>query len=259
MYRLNTFTFLILTFFNLSISTINSQNKSDVLNCNSCEILPGSITKFKDALTDSKLHYYTNEGKTKLDLKKAEEECDANYFYTCNQQLILISTGKKNDRTEIRQDKNLSLNSYSAMDFTAIFENVPDSNSRKGVTIGQIHNDTKGVKRPLLRVEIAGGNAIKVIVTDSYIKNEGNVENDYFTSFSEKDEVKCKIEINGTGDKVTVLVHNITKNKKETKSYNVSDLWKQMDGNFYFKAGAYTQVSGPQTKVSYSKFQFIYQ
>jgi len=32
-----------------------------------------------------------------------------------------------------------------------------------------------------------------------------------------------------------------------------------MDGNFYFKAGAYTQVEGPRTKVSYDKFEFIYE
>ncbi len=247
--------FVLLVFSNL---IIHSQELSED-NCKVCTVLPGSVDEFKSALIDSKLHYYTDNGKTKLDLKKAEEICDANYFYTCNGLMFLISTGQKNDRTEIRQDKNLSLNDYSAMHFIAKFENVPDTNSRKGVTIGQIHNDTKGVKRPLLRVEIAGGNAIKVIVTDSYIKNEGNVENDFFTSFKEKDEVECKIEINDSDDKITVFVNNLTQDKKESKTYNVSDLWKEMDGNFYFKAGAYTQVSGPKTKVSYSKFQFVYE
>lgn len=247
--------FLVVVLTGLSLGSY-AQNKLD---CSSCNTKPGVIEKFANALIDSKLHYYTNQGKTKLDLKKAELECNANYFYTCNDNMVLISTGQKNDRTEIRQDKDLSLSNYSAMYFKAVFENAPDSNSRKGVTIGQIHNDTKGVKRPLLRVEIAGGNAIKVVVTESYIKNEGNVENDFFTSFSEKDEVECKIEINGTGDKVTVMINNITKQNKESKSYYVSDLWKQMDGNFYYKAGAYTQVSGPKTKVSYSTFKFIYQ
>ncbi|MBU3010573.1 polysaccharide lyase family 7 protein [Polaribacter vadi] len=251
--------YLSITFFLLMIFSSFGQNQSEKSKCNLCDTLPGKISEFEAALIDSKLHYYTNNGKTKLDLKKAEEVCDANYFYTCNNLMVLISTGHKNDRTEIRQDKNLSLNDYSAMYFKGKFENAPDSNERKGVTIGQIHNDTKGVKRPLLRVEIAGGNAIKVIVTDSYIKNEGNVENDFFTSFKNKDEVECKIEINESDDKVTVYVKNITQNKAESKTYNVSDLWKEMDGNFYFKAGAYTQVSGPKTKVSYSKFQFIYE
>jgi len=51
-------------------SIINAQN-----NCGTCDKKPGHSEKFKNALIDSKLHYYTNEGKTKLDLKKAEEEC----------------------------------------------------------------------------------------------------------------------------------------------------------------------------------------
>ncbi|SDR71166.1 Alginate lyase [Polaribacter sp. KT25b] len=226
--------------------------------CVNCDVLPGQLDNFKAALTDSKVHYYTNGGTTKLDLKKAEEVCDVNYFTTCNNLLVLISTGKKNDRTEIRQDKNLSLNQYSAMDFSAIYENVPSSNSKKGVTIGQIHNDTKGVKRPLLRVEIAGGNEVRVIVTSSYLKGEGKTENNFFTSFKEKDQLDCKIEINEADNNVTVIIKNNTTGKSEQKSYNVSKLWQEMDGEFYFKAGAYTQVDGPKTKVSYSKFQFLY-
>ena len=172
--------------------------------------------------------------------------------------MVLTSTGKKNDRTEIRQNKNLSLNKYSAMDFSAVIENAPTSNPKKGVTIGQIHNDAEGVKRPLLRVEIAGGNAVRVVVTDSYLKGEGDTDNDFFTSFKDKDQIDCKIEINGANNKISVTIKNVTTGKSETKSYTVSKLWQEKDGEFYFKAGAYTQVDGPKTKVSYSKFQFLY-
>ena len=154
-------------------------------------VLPGSIPKFKDALTDAKLHYYTNGGKTKLDIKKAELECNLDYFTIINNKMVLISSGQKKDRTEIRQDKNLSLNDYSAMFFSATIEKVPFTEKRKGITIGQIHNDTKGVKRPLLRVEIAGGNDIRTVVTSSYLKGEGKVIKDSFTSFTEKDTIEC--------------------------------------------------------------------
>lgn len=245
----------------LFILNINSQEslpKKTNTNCNSCNIIPGDVLKFKSALSDSKLHYYTNNGKNKLDLKKAELECNINYFSICDNLLILTSPGQRKDRTEIRQDKNLSLNDYSAMTFSAIFENVPSTNKDKGVTIGQIHNDKKEVKRPLLRVEIAGGNEIRVIVTDSYHKGEGNVENDFLVSFKEKDHIECKIEIKKHSNKVSVFVKNNTSGKSNTKTYKVSKLWRKMDGQFYFKAGAYTQVSGPKTKVSYDKFNFIY-
>lgn len=235
----------------LSLSTsIKAQNTT--------EIIPGTLPQFKDALTDSKLHYYTNGGQDKLDLKKAEIEYNKDYFYTNNDLMVLVSPGQKKDRIEIRQDKNLSLNDYSAMEFSATYENVPSSNKKKGVTIGQIHNDSKGVKRPLLRVEIAGGNAIRVIITDTYLKGKGKVINNYLTSFKEKDHIDCKISIAKSSNKVTVYVKNNTTDEKTTLTYKVNKTWKEMDGQFYFKAGAYTQVSGPQTKVSYDKFQFLY-
>lgn len=245
-------------FFAVNVNSQKSSYDEFKKGCGTCEVLPGQIAKFKNALTDSKLHYYTNGGKTKLDLKKAEKECNESYFLICDDLLVLTSPGQKKDRIEIRQDKNLSLNDYSAMDFSAYFEKVPASNDRKGVTIGQIHNDTKGVKRPLLRVEIAGGDEIRVVVTDTYLKGQGNVENDFLVSFSEKDHIDCKIEINQKGHKITVIVKNNTTGKKKSRSYKVSKMWQKMDGQFYFKAGAYTQVSGPQTQVSYDKFDFIY-
>jgi len=204
--------------------------------CGTCTIKPGQLKKFQDALKDSKLHYYTDAGTTKLDLKKAAQECNASYFILCNESMVLTSPGQKKDR----------------------IENVPSSNKKKGVTIGQIHNDTKGVKRPLLRVEITGGNEIRVVVTDSYLKGEGAVKNDLLVSFSERDYIDCKIEINKSSNKISVYVKNKTTGKKKSKSYTVSKLWQEMDGQFYFKAGAYTQVSGPKTKVSYDKFNFIY-
>ena len=245
----------------LMIFNINSQeplSEGTKNDCDNCKVKPGDLSKFSDALKDSKIHYYTNSGTLKLDLKKAQEICDVNYFAACDGLMVLTSTGKKNDRTEIRQNKNLSLNKYSAMDFSAVIENAPTSNPKKGVTIGQIHNDAEGVKRPLLRVEIAGGNAVRVVVTDSYLKGEGDTDNDFFTSFKNKDQIDCKIEINGANNKISVTVKNVTTSKSETKSYTVSKLWQEKDGEFYFKAGAYTQVDGPKTKVSYSKFQFLY-
>ena len=237
---------------------ISAQNIPAETPCESCDIIPGKLTQFKDALTDSKVHYYTDGGTIKLDLKKAEEVCDENYFSICNNSLVLTSPGQKKDRTEIRQDKNLSLNDYSAMEFTAVFEKAPSSNSRKGVTIGQIHNDSKGVKRPLLRVEIAGGKAIRLVVTDTYLKGKGNVTNDFLTSFNDGDKIECKIEINKSGNKVTTHVKNISTGESKKISNKVSKTWREKDGEFYFKAGAYTQVSGPKTKVSYSAFNYLY-
>ncbi len=226
--------------------------------CGTCDLKPGDVSKFKDALTESKLHYYTDNGKTKLDLKKANEECNLNYFYICNDKLVLTSSGMAKDRTELRQKKKLSLNDYSKMFFDGIITNTPKSNERKGVTIGQIHSSADGVKRPLLRVEVDGGKEIKVVVTDSYVKGEGVVHKDFLVPFKDGDRLTCAIEIKKSGNKIGVEVANKTNGKKKKRTYNVSELWQSKDGFFYFKAGAYTQVSGPKTRVSYDEFKYDY-
>lgn len=246
----------IILFFLFNISLVFSQENSNV--CGTCDLKPGQVDKFKEALEESKLHYYTDEGTTKLDLKKAHEECNLDYFSICNNKLVLISTGKKKDRTEIRQKKKLSLNDFSKLYFEGTIFNTPKDNPRKGVTIAQIHSSADGVKRPLLRVEVAGGNEIRSVFTSSYLKGEGEVENDFLLPFKDGDKIVCTLEIRNSGNKVSVEVYNKTKDKRQKKTYKVSDLWQEKDGEFYFKAGAYTQVEGPKTIVMYDEFKFEY-
>lgn len=240
------------------ITIFSQSNLNAKTTCGTCALLPGEVDKFSDALLDSKLHYYTNEGTTKFDLKKAEKECNLNYFSICNDKMVLTSTGYKKDRTELRQKKKLSLNDFSEMYFEAQIVNTPKANEKKGVTIAQIHSSAVGVKRPLLRVEIVGGNEIRSVVTESYLKGEGAVQNDFLVPFKDGDDIICAVTIKKGDNKVEVELINKTKKKKKKRTYKVSELWQTKDGLFYFKAGAYIQVSGPKTRVSYSEFKYQY-
>ena len=246
---------LLFSFFTLTV--VFSQKETNNT-CGTCDVKPGDIEKFREALEESKVHFYTDEGTTKLDLKKAHEECNLDYFAICNNKLVLTSTGQKKDRTEIRQKKELSLNDFSEMYYEASIFNTPKSNHKKGVTIAQIHNSADGVKRPLLRVEIAGGKEIRSVLTNTYIKGEGKVKNDLLVPFKDGDEIQCTVTIRRGGNKVSVYVFNKTMEKGKRISYEVSDLWLEKDGEFYFKAGAYTQVSGPKTLVMYDQFEYRY-
>ena len=248
-----TLLFFVFSFFVFSQSEIDPKSV-----CGSCNLLPGQVDKFAEALKESKLHYYTDQGTNKLDLKKANEECNINYFSICYDMLVLTSTGQKKDRTEIRQKKKLTLNDYSEMVFEAAIFDTPKDNPKKGVTIAQIHSSAEGVKRPLLRVEVAGGKEIRSIFTDTYIKGEGKSENDFLVPFDDGDLILCSLVIEEADDKVAVSVYNKTKDKRATKQYSAGELWKQKDGEFYFKAGAYTQVSGPKTAVFYNNFHYKY-
>lgn len=231
---------------------------SSKASCDTCNTKPGDISKFNAALRDSKVQRYTNGGNTKKEYKTAETYCNTSFFTTCNGRMVFKSTSKTNDRVEIRQEKDLSLNNQSIMRFQAKLEDLPTSSSSKGVTIAQIHSDASSVGRPLLRLEYTGNNQLRAEVTDTYVKNEGSVKDDFMVNFNDGDQVYCKLEIKSSGNKVNIYVKNVSTGQTKSRTYTVSSKWRQKDGDFYFKTGAYLQQSGKSPRVSYNRFQFFY-
>jgi len=240
------------------IIPISKNNSTERAPCDICTTKPGDISKFNSALRDSKVQRYTNGGSTKKEYKKAESYCNTDFFNTCWGFMVLKTTNQKNDRVELRQEKNLSLNDQSILRFQAQLQQLPRSSSSKGITIAQIHNDASGVKRPLLRLEYTGNNKLRTVVTDTYVKDQGTVIKDYMVDFEDGDYVYSKVEIKSSGNKINIYVKNVTTGQSKSKTYTVSNKWRQKDGQFYFKTGAYLQVSGSTPRVSYNRFQYFY-
>ncbi|MDP5100967.1 MAG: polysaccharide lyase family 7 protein [Nonlabens sp.] len=227
-------------------------------NCSTCDVKPGDLPAFNKALMDVKVQRYTDGGTTKIEHKIAETFCDKEFFSTCDGLMIIQATDEKSDRVELRQEKNLGLTAPSIMRFQAKFENLPNASASKGVTLAQIHNDASGVGRPLLRVEYTGENELRVVVTDTYVKGAGTSTNDYMVTFKDGDELYCKLEMTGNDDEVRVFIKNMNTGKSKSKAYTVNSTWKQKDGDFYYKTGAYLQESGKSPRASYSMLQFNY-
>lgn len=231
----------------------------DIKECFSCdEKKPIHLDQFKTVLIDSKLQQYKNGGKSREEFKKLDTFCDDTIFKVCGDAMVLQATDDKNDRVEFRQLKNLKLNDQSILRFQAKFENLPNSNDRKGVTLAQIHNDAQGVGRPLFRVEYTGENELRAVLTDTYIKYEGESTNDYLVGFRDGHELYCKLEILESGNQISVYVKNINTGKSKTKIYTVDNKWLEKDGDFYFKTGAYLQVAGKAPRVSYYSLKYSY-
>lgn len=224
--------------------------------CNTCSTKPGDITNFSEALKQSKVQRYTNAGTIKKEYKEAETFCDLDFFSTCNNRLIITSTGEAKDRLELRQEKDLALNQKSIMRFQATWENLPSSNLKKGVTFAQIHSDASTVERPLLRIEYTGANEIRCVVTDTYEKGEGSAKNDLLFTYKEGQELYGKIELTGIDNQVLIYLKNLSTGKSATKTYRVSNKWLEKDGDFYFKTGAYLQEDGGRPQASYSLLAF---
>lgn len=226
--------------------------------CSQCDTKPGDLSSFNAALKDVKVQRYTDGGTNKIEHKIAETFCDKAFFSTCNGLMIIQATDQKNDRVELRQEKNLDLKTPSIMRFQAKFENLPNASVTKGVTLAQIHSDASDVGRPLLRVEYTGENELRVVVTDTYVKGEGRSINDFMLTFKDGDELYCKLEMKGSDDQVSVYLKNMNTGKSKSKTYTVNSTWKEKDGNFHYKTGAYLQESGKSPRASYRMLQFTY-
>lgn len=227
--------------------------------CYSCnEKKPNDLDRFKDAFVDSKLQQYTDEGKSREEFKNLTSFCDDTIFKVCGDAVVLQATDEKSDRVEFRQLKDLSLDTSSILRFQATFENLPNYGDRKGVTLAQIHSDASGVGRPLFRVEYTGTNELHAVLTNTYVKHEGESTTDYLIGFNDGHELYCKLEIVGSGNQIKVFVKNITTGKSKEKIYTVASKWLEKDGDFYFKTGAYLQVPGKSPRATYYSLNYFY-
>ena len=235
----------------------NSLTKLETTNkifCSSCTESPATYPRFSTALLDSKLQSEFLLG----DQKDLKNFCNTEFFTICDNNLVMTGPDILSDRTELRQVKDLSLNDFSQMKFSATYENLPTSSITKGVTIAQIHNDYVRVSRPLLRLDIVNGNRLQSHINHSFIKNDGPASNDNLISIKEGERLYVRMDISSFGNRVYVYAENKTTGEAASKMYIVNSNWNEANGQYYFKTGIYTQVDGYSSKASYDYLYFNY-
>jgi|GEM_PF-3308046 len=159
-------------------------------------------------------------------------------------------------RTELKESKGdeANLTTQKKMIFTAKYTSLP----RNGITIAKIHNRTKGVKRPWLRLYIDSDNKFKIKETKTtpwaksstyttytgmaYTPNQ-NVKVTIWTGENGLEKAKIRVDYNGA--------------RFEKNLIPTSD-WNNYNNGFYLKAGVTNAGTDKEAKVTYSAFQIIH-
>ncbi|WP_256011792.1 polysaccharide lyase family 7 protein [Desertivirga xinjiangensis] len=242
--------------------TINLQNGSVINNSEKSTTsvtstigAPSSNVNFSNALSQCKLQSsYENSGTSTTDYN-TNGLVKSDYFYlSSTNKMVLISPLGASERTELRQNADMSLNTSQRMRFDAVIENIP---SGSGVTIAQVHNDYSAVEKPLIRVYISGTSSTSKTITSkmsntyekddtSYTSGSGSV------SFSNGQRVYVRLQFQTSGKKIAVYVENKDNGQVYSQTYTVPSAWNNADGNYYFKTGAYNQGSDQKAKLSYN-------
>lgn len=218
--------------------------------CDDCSPNPSGLSGVSAAL--SQLRYeYTGSSEQDADDNSA---CDVGSYNTCGGWLVLTSSGSANHRSELKYRGNLNINSKHTMEIKMVAENLPSSGG-KGVTIAQIHSRYQaqagdgGSTRPPLRMEIVDGKLL-AIVADHYDQGQGGSD-DY--PFFDYNGGVMYITLEIVGDGKAVYAYARYGNQSEAYTIDLPSRWQEnsnLDEYYYFKTGAYQQVSGGPPRVS---------
>lgn len=153
----------------------------------------------------------------------------------------------------------MSFNANYQMNLELVAENIPfDADRDRGLTIAQIHNRYCDTDRPMLRLEIVGGQIRMIMAqardgSDNYDRLEGTG-----MSYSEGDRLVVTLRMRRV-NWIYYYIHNKKTGQVEEGEFRPPSDWRSSDLKeaFYFKTGAYQQAEsdGENPRVSFTKLQ----
>lgn len=156
-------------------------------------------------------------------------------------------------RTELKEavGDEANLNKYRKMSFTAQFTNIPEN----GVTIAQIHNRGKGVKRPWIRVYIDKDKRVKIKATlTNQLESKSTYEKFEGPKYKPGQEIKVTVRT-GIKGQARAKFMVTTDGEFWEQELEPSSSWDVNKDTFYLKAGVYTEGEDKECTVKYSAFK----
>jgi hypothetical protein len=211
---------------------------------------PSLHANFSNALIQCKLQSsYENSGTTTTNYNTNGLVKPDYFFLNSNNKMVMISSVGASERTELRHEADISLNTSHRMRFDAVLEDVPNGS---GVTIAQVHNDYSAVGKPLIRVYATGG-TITSKMSNTYVKADNLYTNGSGSvSFSNGQRIYVRLQFQTLAKKIAVYVENKDNGQIYSQTYSVPGAWDSANGNYYFKTGVYNQGNDKQAKLSYN-------
>ena len=164
------------------------------------------------------------------------------YIYVSNNRLILKCPSTSNDsrrRAEYRDQVNLDLSDRHRMDFTFDIRNY---NNKSELIMAQLHNDNRNAKRPFVTIVAEDGEII-LQRTNSPTGTSSQTAKEKIP-FRTNDRYRIRMESVQGNRSVFARIINLDTGEEAENKFNFAGAWNDLDGDFYWKFGAYMPDGG---------------
>ena len=176
-----------------------------------------------------------------------EEEPEDNGFdirdfiFVSNNRLILECPNGNNDRrrAEYRDQENIDLNDFHRMDFTF---DIRDYDNESELIMAQLHNDNSSARRPYVTI-VAEDGRIRLQRTNGPSGSSTQTASRTIP-FRANDRYRIRINSNNGTRSVFARIINLDTQERAQNTFSFASDWNNLDGDFYWKFGAYMPDGG---------------
>ena len=182
------------------------------------------------------------------DVDEYEEDPEDNGFdirdfiFVSNNRLILECPNGSDDdrrRAEFRDQENIDLDDFHRMDFTFDIRNY---NNRSELIMAQLHNDNSNARRPYITI-VAENGEIRLQRTNGPSGSSTQTASRTIP-FRANDRYRVRINSQEGTRSVFVRIINLDTDERAQNTFSFASDWDDLDGNFYWKFGAYMPDGG---------------
>lgn len=229
---------------NLTID-INSENTSDEQITRASGDTPWEFDSSYSSRDDFQVD---NDGNGAHNWDEDDYEDDPNdngfdirdYIYVDGNRLILqCPNGNDRRRAEYRDQTNIDMDRRNRMDLTFDIRNY---NNNSELIMAQLHNDNSNARRPYATI-VAEDGIIRLQRTNAPTGSSTTTASETIP-FRQNDRYRIRMETpNGTRN-LDVRIDNLDTGERARNTFSFDSDWSSLDGNFYWKHGAYMPDGG---------------
>jgi len=168
---------------------------------------------------------------------------DVRDFIWVEDGLLNLQCPNDNDgekrRAEFRDQVNIDLNDAHSMDFTFDIRNYDNESE---LIMAQLHNDNSNANRPYITI-VAEDGEIRLQRTNGPSGSSSTTASETIP-FIANNEYRIRIDTDAGTRETFVRIINEDANERADNTFSFASDWDDLDGDFYWKFGAYMPDGG---------------
>jgi len=177
------------------------------------------------------------------------------YIWVSDGRLHLQCPNGEDDerrRAEYRDQENIDLSVAHRMDFSF---DIRDYNNESELIMAQLHNDNPSARRPFITV-VAENGSIRLQRTNAPTGSSTNTASQTIP-YRINDRYRIRMNSQSGTRSVFVRITNVDTGEIAQTTFNFAGAWDELDGDFYWKFGAYMPDGGStNTRMRVSRIAF---